>query len=68
MTMILRSQTVTYPSTQDGTFYPFTNRYNILQNVLELRRLVYPGCLTLLGHLSPSNPAKINHIYLFYIS
>ena len=43
------SQTVAYPSTQDGTLYPFTD-YNILQNVPELCRVVFPGCLTLLRH------------------
>ena len=57
MTIIPRFQTLPYPSTQDGTMYPFTDCYNILKNSPELRRLVFPDCLTLLGHLSPSDPA-----------
>jgi hypothetical protein len=54
MTIILRSQTEAYPSTQDGTLYLFIDCFNVLQNSPVLHSLVFPGCLTLLEHLSPS--------------
>ena len=57
MTIIPRSQTVAYPSTQDGTLCQFTDCYNILQKSPELRGLVFPGYLNLQAHLSPSDPA-----------
>ena len=50
--------TVGLPINSRWNFVSFTDIVNILQNSLELHRLVFPGCLALLGALSPSDPAK----------